>query len=107
VFHRSVEEIWHVVAGRGQVWRCAPGDRAEPTDVGPGDTLVIPTGWRFQFRALPEGELRFLCYTSPPWPGDDEAVPAEAGGLGEPSIEVGRGTRPPAPGDRDANRPVV
>jgi mannose-6-phosphate isomerase-like protein (cupin superfamily) len=42
--------------------------------------LLIPTGWAFQFQAI-SGELRFLCYTSPPWPGDHEAEPVAEGGL--------------------------
>jgi mannose-6-phosphate isomerase-like protein (cupin superfamily) len=88
VWHRTVEEIWYVLAGRGEVWRC-PAD-ARPGEVpaarvAPGDALVIPTGWRFQFRAWPEAALRFLCYTSPPWPGADEAQPADVGGLGAPT----------------------
>jgi mannose-6-phosphate isomerase-like protein (cupin superfamily) len=74
--HRTVEEIWYVLSGRGQVWRCPPGAGATAVDVGPGDTLVIPVGWRFQFRASADGALRFLCYTCPPWPGPDEAEPA-------------------------------
>ena len=86
VRHRSVEEIWFVLEGRGRVWRCPPEAEAEPIDVGPGDTLVIPTGWRFQFRAAPDSALRFLCVTSPPWPGPDEAQCAESGGLGEPTV---------------------
>jgi len=86
VFHRSVEEIWYVLAGRGRVWRCPRGGRADPVDVSPGDAVVIPTSWRFQFSANPEEELRFLCYTSPPWPGADEAPPAESGGLGAPTV---------------------
>ena len=86
VYHRSVEEIWYVLAGRGHVWRCPPGERANPVGVQAGDALVIPTGWRFQFRAAPEAELRFLCHTSPPWPGADEAVSAESGGLGPATV---------------------
>ena len=86
ISHRTVEEIWYVLAGRGQVWRCPPGEEAAATDLSAGDTLVIPTGWRFQFRAGAGAELRFLCYTSPPWPGPDEAEPAEPGGLGEPTV---------------------
>ena len=87
VSHRSVEEIWYVLAreGRGQVWRCPQESEADPIDVGPGDTLVVPTGWRFQFRAAPDSVLRFLCFTPPPWPGPDEAQPAEPGGLGTPT----------------------
>ena len=95
VYHRTVEEIWYILEGHGQVWRCPPGLASvspEPVeglpaqDVSPGDALVIPTGWRFQFAASPEAPLRFLCHTTPPWPGEDEAAPAERGGLGEPTV---------------------
>ncbi len=86
VSHRSVEEIWYVLEGRGQVWRCPPEAEADPVDVEPGDALVIPTGWRFQFRADPDAALRFLCFTVPPWPGPDEARPAGTGGLGAPTV---------------------
>jgi mannose-6-phosphate isomerase-like protein (cupin superfamily) len=86
VAHRSVEEIWYVLEGRGRVWRCPPGARADPVAVGPGDSVVIPTGWHFQFSAAPGGPLRFLCFTSPPWPGADEAHPVASGGLGEPTV---------------------
>jgi mannose-6-phosphate isomerase-like protein (cupin superfamily) len=89
VRHRQVEEIWYFLEGDGVVWRCPPGaDPAsvEPIDVSPGDALVIPAGWSFQFRASLDGPLRFLCYTSPPWPGPDEAAPAAQGGLGAPTV---------------------
>jgi len=91
VYHRTVEETWYILEGRGQVWRCPPDAKAAsapPQDVSAGDALVIPTGWRFQFAAGPHAALRFLCHTTPPWPGEDEAVPAEAGGLGEPTVEL-------------------
>ena len=89
VYHRTVEEIWYILEGEGQVWRCPPGADAAsipPQPVSPGDALVIPTGWHFQFAAAPDGSLRFLCHTTPPWPGEDEAAPAERGGLGEPTV---------------------
>jgi mannose-6-phosphate isomerase-like protein (cupin superfamily) len=85
VSHRSVEEIWYVLEGRGQVWRCPPGSRADPIAIHPGDAIVIPATWAFQF-AAGGAPLRFLCYTAPPWPGPDEAVPAPPGGLGEPTV---------------------
>ena len=88
VWHRSVEELWYVLNGTGRVWRCPP-DRdpavVEPLEVGPGDALTIPTGWSFQF-AAGESALTFLCFTSPPWPGEDEAQPAPYGGLGNPTV---------------------
>lgn len=89
VRHRTVEELWYVLEGAGHIWRCPPEtapDRAEPLAVRPGDSLVIPTGWSFQFRADESAPLRFLCFTSPPWPGDAEAVSVERGGLGEPTV---------------------
>ena len=89
VYHRTVEETWYILEGRGRVWRCPPdADAASvpPQDVAAGDALVIPTGWRFQFAAAPDKPLRFLCHTTPPWPGEDEAAPAEHGGLGEPTV---------------------
>jgi len=90
VRHRSVEEIWLFTEGEGRVWRCPP-DAADPVSVAPvavhaGVALVIKTGWSFQFQASAAGPLRFLCYTSPPWPGDDEAEPVAHGGLGLPSV---------------------
>ena len=89
VRHRQVEEIWYFLEGDGVVWRCPPdADPAsvEPVIVRPGDALVIPAGWSFQFRASMDGPLRFLCYTAPPWPGPDEAAPAAYNGLGMPTV---------------------
>jgi len=73
VRHRTVEEIWFVLDGRGQVWRML-GDREAVTDVEPGVALTIPLGTHFQFRAAAQVPLRILIATMPPWPGDDEAV---------------------------------
>ncbi len=94
VYHRTVEEIWYVLEGEGQVWRCPPPGPNANADaasvpsqaVSPGDALVIPVGWRFQFAAASGAPLRFLCHTTPPWPGEDEAVAAETGGLGAPTV---------------------
>jgi mannose-6-phosphate isomerase-like protein (cupin superfamily) len=79
VRHRAVEEIWYFLAGQGRVWHAG-----ETREVGPGDRLVIRAGVPFQF-AADAGELRFLCFTSPPWPGDSEAEPSPEAGLGPPT----------------------
>ena len=81
VRHRTVEEIWYFLSGAGRVWRRPPEGEAQIDEVHAGRTLVIPTGWAFQFQASPAADLRFLCYTSPPWPGDQEAEAAAEGGL--------------------------
>ena len=89
VWHQTVEEIWYVLEGQGQVWRCPPGDGpgpVPPVPVTPGEALTIPTGWQFQFSADTAAPLRFLCFTCPPWPGEDEAQPAKQGGLGERTV---------------------
>ena len=89
VYHRTVEEIWYILEGEGQVWRCpldADAASVPPQPVSHGDALVISTGWRFQFSAAPDAPLRFLCHTTPPWPGEDEAQPADYGGLGQPTV---------------------
>ena len=89
VWHRTVEEVWYILEGRGRVWRSPPGAESRavaPVSVGPGDALTIPAGWRFQFSADGDGLLRLLCYTTPPWPGPDEARPAEHGGLGRGTV---------------------
>ena len=87
VRHRTVEEIWYFLSGSGEVWVQSPDGTTEETHtVAPGEAVVIRTGWAFQFRAGGAEPLRFLCYTSPPWPGDDEAAPVESGGLGPPTV---------------------
>jgi len=89
VRHRTVEEIWFFTAGEGLVWRCPPEadpKRVEAVAVKTGEALVIPTGWSFQFQASADGPLSFLCYTSPPWPGEQEAEAAPYGGLGPPTV---------------------
>jgi mannose-6-phosphate isomerase-like protein (cupin superfamily) len=89
VWHRTVEEVWYILEGFGRVWRCPPDTDPATVDslaVKPGDALTIPTGWRFQFSASPSSPLRFLCVTIPPWPGPDEAQPADFAGLGPATI---------------------
>lgn len=91
VWHRSVEEIWYVIEGRGEVWRNPPDRKDQaPVTVAQGDALAIPTQWYFQFRASTDGPLRFLCYTAPQWPGPDEAQRAPRGALGRPTRRGGR-----------------
>ena len=72
VAHRSVEEIWYVLRGRGQMWR-RRGDRQETVPLRPGTCVSIPAGTHFQFRAAGPGALAAVGVTMPPWPGDDEA----------------------------------
>jgi mannose-6-phosphate isomerase-like protein (cupin superfamily) len=75
VTHRTVEEIWFIVSGRGSIWRRQEGlERIE--SLSPGTSLTIPLGTAFQFRAEAGAPLSFVAITMPPWPGKDEALPA-------------------------------
>lgn len=74
VVHRTVEELWYIVAGAGQMWR-SQGDQAEVVDLHPGVCLSIPVGTCFQFRAASDQALAAVAVTLPPWPGDGEALP--------------------------------
>ncbi len=72
VAHRTVEELWYCLEGRGQVWR-RRGDDERVVEVAPGGSLSIPTGAHFQFRTIGDHPLRFVIITMPPWPGENEA----------------------------------
>lgn len=78
VRHRTVEEVWFFLAGAGQVWR-KQGEREQVLDVAPGQSLTIPLGTDFQFRNTGDVPLEFIIATTPPWPGEDEAVVIGAG----------------------------
>jgi mannose-6-phosphate isomerase-like protein (cupin superfamily) len=73
IVHRTVEEVWYVTEGRGQVWRkrC---DHEDIVDVGPGSALTIPVGVHFQFRTVGPDRFCFVMCSMPPWPGHEEAV---------------------------------
>jgi mannose-6-phosphate isomerase-like protein (cupin superfamily) len=73
VTHRTVEEIWFFLSGRGQMWRKQEG-HSSVVDVAPGTCITIPLGTHFQFRSLGDEPLAAVGVTMPPWPGDGEAI---------------------------------
>lgn len=74
VTHRTVEELWFILSGRGEMWR-RQGGREEIVPVEPGVCLTIPLSTHFQFRSLGDTPLMAVAVTMPPWPGDGEAYP--------------------------------
>jgi mannose-6-phosphate isomerase-like protein (cupin superfamily) len=73
VTHRTVEEIWFFLSGRGEMWRKQDG-REEIVPVESGVCLTIPLGTHFQFRSLGREPLAAVGVTMPPWPGEGETV---------------------------------
>ena len=72
VTHRTAEEVWYVVGGRGQIWR-KRGHQESVADVESGVSLNIEVGTHFQFRNNGDDPLCIVITTMPPWPGEDEA----------------------------------
>jgi aspartate racemase len=86
VRHRSVEEVWYFLRGRGEMWRKAGAD-AEVVPVSAGVCVTIPVGTSFQFRATGDGSLAAIGATMPPWPGLGEALIVS--GAWEPTVQPG------------------
>ncbi len=83
VLHKTVEEIWYFVRGKGHMWRQL-GDEQQTVEVFAGVSIAIPTGAKFQFRSDGEEPLEAVAVTMPPWPGPDEAQPVA--GIWEPTV---------------------
>ena len=71
VKHKTVEEIWLCIAGKGEIWRSQNGVE-EILPLSPGVSLTIPLNTCFQFRNINSEPLRLVIATMPPWPGDSE-----------------------------------
>ena len=76
ITHKTVEEIWFITHGSGQIWRLLDNVQ-EITDLEPGVSLSIPLGTHFQFRNTGDIPLRLVISTMPQWPGNQEAVQVE------------------------------
>ena len=71
--HATVSEFWHVLSGRGLIWR-RDGSGEATVVLAQGVSIDIPVGTAFQYRCTGTEPLEFLCVTMPPWPGDAEAT---------------------------------
>ena len=76
VRHRTVEELWLVLSGRGEIWRKQGSE--ERTDIlESGTSLALTLGTHFQFRNVGTAPLDIAIVTMPPWPGMAEAERVE------------------------------
>ena len=76
IAHRTVDELWLCLSGRGRLWRRL-ADQEETVELEPGVSASLPVGTSFQFRSDGAAPLVMVAVTMPPWPGEDEAVAAE------------------------------
>ncbi len=72
VAHRTVEEVWLILSGSGELWR-KQATREEFVALEPGVCVSLPRGTHFQFRASAAAALTLVAATIPRWPGDGEA----------------------------------
>ncbi len=71
--HATVSEFWYVLEGHGEIWR-DDGVESGVTVLVPGTAIDIPVGTIFQYRNVSAADLKFICISMPPWPGDTEAT---------------------------------
>ena len=81
--HATVSEFWFVLEGEGEIWR-KDAYEERVTRLEAGVSIDIPVGTAFQYRNIGNVDLKFICITMPPWPGDQEA--SHLGGAWEPTI---------------------
>jgi mannose-6-phosphate isomerase-like protein (cupin superfamily) len=72
VAHRTVEKLWFVLGGRGELWR-KRGTRESIVVLQRGVCVTLPRGTHFQFRASLTEPVEIVAVTMPRWPGSDEA----------------------------------
>src|SRR5438270_11332602 len=68
VTHRTVEEIWFFLSGRGETWRKQNGPPGTIVAADSGVCLTIPLGTHFPLRSLGAGPLSAVGVPRPPRP---------------------------------------
>ncbi|MEW5872871.1 MAG: cupin domain-containing protein [Chloroflexota bacterium] len=81
--HATVSEFWYILEGHGEIWR-DDGVESGVTALVPGTAIDIPVGTAFQYRNVSGVDLKFICISMPPWPGDSEATYVK--GVWQPTI---------------------
>jgi len=71
--HATVSEFWYILEGRGEIWR-DNGIQSSVTELVPRTAIDIPVGTSFQYRNISDEDLKFICISMPPWPGESEAT---------------------------------
>lgn len=85
VTNQTVEELWYVLSGNGEMWRKQEG-REEIIPLESSVCLSIPLGTHFQFRSFGDQALTAVGITTPPWPGPGEAIVVS--GKWEPTVKA-------------------
>jgi len=76
ICNRSIEELWYILSGEGEIWRQADGHELLTT-LEAGLCISIPLGTKFQFRSSGSAPLKILGVAMPPFPGVSETCIVE------------------------------
>jgi mannose-6-phosphate isomerase-like protein (cupin superfamily) len=88
VEHRTMEEIWFFVGGRGEMWR-RDQDGEKVVEVRADVCVAIPAETSFQFRSFGHMPLSAIGVTIPPWPGQGHGEVTVVRGPWEPTVGQG------------------
>lgn len=91
VRHKTVDEVWYILSGRGEMWLSDEG-RDDVVELRAGTCISIPVGTTFQVRTHRPVSLCAVGATMPPWPGPHEAL-----------VVAGRWQPTLAPGEHSAS----
>lgn len=75
-YNKTVEEIWYVLEGKGEIWRKTSAGE-ETTELSSETAIILPVKTHFQFRNIGDKKLKIIIVTMPPWPGENEAALVE------------------------------
>jgi mannose-6-phosphate isomerase-like protein (cupin superfamily) len=75
VKHKTVDEIWYCLSGKGIIWQKNSSMETEH-EFSVGNSFTIPCGNSFQFKNIGSEPLCILISTMPKWPGAEEALPS-------------------------------
>jgi mannose-6-phosphate isomerase-like protein (cupin superfamily) len=81
--HATVSEFWYILEGHGEIWR-DDGKESCTVDLVQGTSIDIPVGTAFQYRNVSDVDLKFICVTMPPWPGESESTVIK--GIWQPTV---------------------
>ena len=75
--HRTVSQIWYVLAGTGDLWLKSASGKETLHSLKSGIAMTVPLGYAFQFRNTGEQNLEIFIVNATKWSGAGELIPVK------------------------------
>jgi mannose-6-phosphate isomerase-like protein (cupin superfamily) len=75
--HKTVEQIWYVTSGEGEIWLKDLNGVESVIQLRKGTGLTVPLGFAFQFRNTGVIDLEIFIVNTTPWSGAGELIPVK------------------------------